>query len=129
MKKNITILSHGQALVVLLVFMVVAITMTTMAVALLVINANAASQVEQGDMAVAIAQSGAENAILRLARNPGYTGETLTVDGGSATVTVTGTNPLTVTSVGTYNGFVRGVVASASFLDTVLTVNSWQEVY
>ena len=129
MKQNITVLSRGQALVVLLVFMVVAITMTTMAVALLVINANAASQVEQGDMAVAIARSGAENAILRLARNPAYTGETLTFDGGSATVTVTGTNPLTVTSVGTYNGFVRTTVVSASFDDTILTVNSWREVY
>lgn len=129
MKKKETMYVRGQALVVLLVFMTVAIIMTTMAVALLIINANAASHVEQGDMAAAIARSGAENAVLRLERNPAYAGETLTVDGGSATVTVTGVSPLTITSVGIYNGFIRTAVVSASFVDTVLTVHSWQEVF
>lgn len=121
---------NGQALVMLLVFMVVAIIMTTMAVALVIINATAASQVEQGDMALKLAESGAENAILRLMRNPSYTGtETFTIDTGQVTATVSGTNPIIIMSQGKLGEFVRTASVSTSFVDTVLTINSWREVY
>lgn len=120
----------GQALVVLLVFMIVAIFMTTMAVALVIVNATAVSQVEQGDMALKLAQSGADNALLRLLRNPSYTGtETFTLDTGQVTATVSGGNPIIIMSQGRQGGFVRSTSVSASFVDTVLTINSWREVY
>lgn len=120
----------GQALVVLLVFMVVAIFMTTMAVALVIVNATAVSQVEQGDMALKLAQSGADNALLRLIRNPSYTGtETFTLDTGQVTATVSGGNPIIIMSQGKLGGFVRSASVSASFVDSVLTINSWREVY
>lgn len=124
-KKN-----NGQALVVLLVFMIVAIIMTTMAVALVIINATAASQVEQGDMALKLAESGAEDAILRLMRNPSYTGtETFIIDTGQVTATVSGTNPIIIMSQGRSGEFVRATSVSASFVNTVLTIHSWKEVY
>src|SRR4030042_2176700 len=120
-------LAGGQVLVVLLVFMVVAITTTMMAVALIIINATAASQVEQGDMALKFAQSGADNALLRLMRNPNYTGtETLTIDTGQVTATVSAGNPIIIMSQGRQGGFVRSTSVSASFVDTVLTINSWR---
>lgn len=120
----------GQALVMLLVFMVVAIIMTTMAVALVIINATAASQVEQGDMALKLAESGAENAILRLMRNPAYTGtETFTIDTGQVTATVSGVNPIIISSQGRQGTFVRTASVSASFVDTVLTIYSWREAF
>ena len=119
----------GQALVVLLVFMVVAITMTTMAVALVIINATAASHVEQGDMALKLAESGAETALLRLVRDPAYTGaETFTLGSGSVTATVSGSNPIIITSRGVQGQFVRVASVSASFVNTVLTIQSWREV-
>ncbi len=125
MKKN-----KGQALVVLLVFMVVAIIMTTMAVALVIINSQAASQVEQGESALRVAESGAENALLRLVRDPTVRGtETLTIDGGSATVTITGGDPMIVVSRGEAGNFVRTASVSARFQNTELIINSWQEVY
>lgn len=121
---------NGQALVVLLVFMVVAIIMTTMAVALVIINATAASQVEQGDSALKLAESGAENALLRLVRDPTYTGtESLTIGVGSVTATVSAGTPAIITSRGVEGQFVRSVSVSASFVDTVLKVNSWKETY
>jgi len=120
--------TNGQALVVLLVFMVVAIMMTTMAVALVIINATAASQVEQGDSALKLAESGVENALLRLVRNPMYTGaETLALDGGSVTATVSAGNPIIITSRGVQGQFVRSASVSASFVNTILTVLSWKE--
>lgn len=117
-------------MVVLLVFMIVAIIMTTMAVALVIINATSASKVEQGDMALKLAESGAENALLRLVRNPTYTGtETFTIDTGKVTATVSGANPIIIMSQGKQGEFVRTASVSTSFVDTVLTINSWREVY
>jgi hypothetical protein len=126
MKKN----QQGQALVLLLVFMVLAIIMTTMAVALVIINATAASQVEQGDMALKLAESGADNALLRLMRNPTYSGtETLPLDSGQVTATVSATNPIIIMSEGKVGAFVRTASVSASFVKTVLTIYSWREAF
>lgn len=120
----------GQALVLLLVFMVLAIIMTTMAVALVSINATAASQVEQGDMAWKLAESGADNALLRLMRNPAFTGtETYALDSGQVTATVSATNPIIIMSEGRLGIFVRKASVSASFVNTVLTIHSWREVF
>lgn len=126
MKNN----QKGQALVILLVFMVLAIIMTTMAIALVSINATAASQVEQGDMALKLAETGADNALLRLMRNPTYSGtEKFTLDSGQVTATVSGTNPIIIMSEGRQGTFVRTASVSASFVNTVLTIHSWQEVF
>ena len=121
---------HGQALVILLVFMVVAIIMTTMAVALVSINATAASHVEQGDMAWKLAETGADNALLRLMRNPAFTGtETFSIESGQVTATVSGTNPIIIMSEGRQGEFVRKASVSASFVNTVLTIHSWREAW
>lgn len=122
--------NRGQALVVLLVFMAVSILITTMAVALIIINATAASDVEQGDMAMNLANSGAENALLHLVRNPLYTGtETFSLDGGTVTATVSAGNPIIITSSGTLGGFTRSASVSAHFVNTILTVLSFQEAF
>lgn len=127
MKKHNT---NGQALVVLLVFMVVSIIMTTMAVALVIINATAASEVEQGDMALKLAESGAENALLRLVRDPQYVGtETISLAGGTMIATVSAGNPTIIKSTGIFGQFVRKASVSASFVDTILTIQRWQEEY
>ena len=121
---------QGQALVVLLVFMVVAIMMTSMAVALVIINATAASKLEQSDMALKLSESGVENALLRLVRNPSYSGtDTFIIGSGTVTATVSGTNPIIIMSQGMQNTFVRTTSVSASYVNTVLTVNSWKEVF
>lgn len=120
---------QGQALVILLVFMVIAIVLTTTAVAMTIINASGASHVEQGDQALKIAESGAENALLRLVRDPFYRGsETLTINGANATVEVSGTNPVTVVSTGTYGVFMRVVEVTAE-TNSEVTVISWKEIY
>src|SRR5437762_7980451 len=98
----------GQALVILLVFMVVGIVMTTMAVAIVIVNATAASQIELGEDALKLAESSAENAVLRLLRNPSFNQtETLTLGGGTAVATISGTNPITIVATGTIGSYVR----------------------
>lgn len=121
-------IKKGQTLVILLVFMAMAITITTAAVVVIIVNSQTGSKWEQGESALVIAESGAENALIRLLRDPSYTGETLTVGAGTATIVVTGVNP-TVDVTGTVGNFSRRVRVMGSYSGGVLTVSSWREVW
>jgi hypothetical protein len=122
-------MKKGQTLVVLLIFMTVAITITSMAVVLIINNTQASSRLEQGTMAYHIAESGMENALMRLLRNPGYTGETLTINSGTATITVSGTSPLTVVAIGQWNNSVRKIQTNVTYTNGFMTVTAWHEVF
>lgn len=126
--KTIRAGTQGQALVILLFYMIIAITLTTTAVAVVVSNSLSSTRSEQGAQALQIAEAGAENAIVRLLRSTSYTGETLTVGLGSAVVTVTGTTTKTIQSVGTVSGFSRTVQVTATLTNGILEVSSWQEL-
>jgi hypothetical protein len=123
-------LSHkqsGQMLVALLSFMAVALTLTTAVTIVTLTNALTASKYSLGQDALAVAEAGADNALLRLERDPTYTGETLTVGSGTATITVSGTSPKTITSVGQSSTFRRTIVVTATQTNNVLAVTSWVE--
>lgn len=121
-------MKRGQALVILLVFMAIAVTVTTAAVVMMIIGSTAASKYELSQVAYMTAESGAENAMLRLLRDPNYTGETLTIGSATATITVTGTDPKTITSTGVSTGFSRQVKVIAGYANGILTVTSWSEI-
>src|ERR1700722_5696827 len=72
-------LERGQALITLLFFAIVGITVTSAAVVMILVNSLSGTKQQQGDIAYDIAQSGAENGLIRLLRDPSYTGETLAV--------------------------------------------------
>ena len=118
----------GQALVVLLFYMIIAITLSTTAVAVVLANSLSVTRSEQGAHALEIAEAGAENALIRLIRNTDYAGESLTIDGGSATATVSGTGVKTVTSVGVVGGFTRTIQVIATVTNGVINVTAWQEL-
>lgn len=131
MKKiNFKQLKAGETLVTLLVFMVVAITVTTSAAMIVLNNSLNASKFEVGQEASYTAESGIEDALLRLLRDPSFSGETLTVGNGTATVSVTGT-PTTrvITSVGKNNSFSRKIQLNAGYNNGRLVITPpWQEV-
>lgn len=115
-------------LLMLLIYIEVAIMITTSAVAVAIINSKGTDKVYQGTTAFDVAESGAETAMIKLLRDPNYTGETLTINGGTATITITGSNPETVTSRGTLGNFTRTVQAIVDTSNNVLTVTSWKEL-
>lgn len=123
----------GQALITLLFFTVIGITVTSAAVVMIMVNALSGTKQQQGEVAYEIAQSGAENGLIRLLRSPSYTGETLPVGSGSATITVTGSgtssNPYVILSKGTNGMFIREVQITATYQSNLLTVTSRKEVY
>ncbi len=118
----------GQTLVTLLVFIVVATAVTSTAVAVLINTTRSSSIIGQSITATQIADSGAENALLRLLRNPNYTGETLTVGNGTATITVSGSNPKTINSIGKIGDFQKTVQVIVTYNNT-MSVTSWNYVY
>lgn len=119
----------GQALISLLVFMIIAITVTTGAVFLLISNSINTTKIARGNNSLTVAEAGAENALINLLRDTSYTGETLSVENGEAEVTVTGTNPYLVISKGTDGDFSRTVEVSVEFVNNEMRINSWKEVY
>ena len=121
-------MKQGQTLLMLLVFMIIALTVTSAATTLILVNSANTQKMEGGTIAFQIAESGIENALLRLLRNPAYTGETLPLNGGSATITVAGTNPYTITSIGENGNFTRTLQVVVNY-NGIMTFSSWREVF
>lgn len=119
----------GQVLVTLLMFVLVAMTVVTSAVTIVIANTRAASEVQQGIDAYYVAEAGAENALMRLLRDPTYpspaTNEVLPVGDGTATISVTGS---TIISQGQVNNFTRKIQVNISYNNNQMTVTSWQEI-
>jgi Tfp pilus assembly protein PilX len=124
MKKN----QRGQALVVLLFYMIIAITLTSAAVAVSITNSIATMQEEEGNHALETAESGIDNALLRLLRNRSFTGETFSVAGGSSATTVNGDLTKTIVSTGTVGNVSKIVQVTVSFNNGIMQITSWQEL-
>ena len=119
---------RGQALISLLFFIVIITTITTAAVVIILTGSNAATKFEQGTRAYYVAESGVENALLRLLRDPSFTGETLTIDDGTVETTVTGSGPYVVTAKGTVGNFIRTIRVNAAYTNNALQVSGWKEI-
>jgi hypothetical protein len=120
--------TNGQAMVLLLLYVIIAILITTASVATISINSRATDKLYQGTTALNIAESGAETAMIKLLRDPNYSGETLPIGTGQAVITVTGTTQKTVVSVGTIGTYSRKLQANVDYTNNILTVTSWREI-
>lgn len=121
-------LKRGQAMVLLIVIMVAGVIITSAAVMYVITNSRAASNLQIGEEAYGVAESGAENAIIRLVRDPNYSGETLVVDGGTATITVAGSSTKTIVSEGVVGDFRRKVQVTGSYINNIFTTATWAEI-
>lgn len=121
--------NSGQTLVTLLFFMVIAITITTGAIMVIFINTQAQTKIQQSQTAYYVAESGIENAMLRLLRDPLYTGETLPIGEGNAVIQVTGNSPYTIIAVGTVGNFTRKIQVLASYTNNIFSIQNWQEIF
>lgn len=120
----------GQVVLTIIVFMVAMVIITTGATMVTIVNTQSSSVYETGTRTYALAESGIENAIMQFLRNPNYTGETLTLDGATITITTTNiTNGKRIRSQARVSRYSRTVEADATYVNNVLTVTSWREVY
>ena len=119
---------RGQALVILLVFVGITAVVTSAGAMVMIAGAQSGSKFELGSEAYFAAEAGAENGLLQILRNPAYSGETLNLTNATSVVTVSGTDPKTLESVGTVNGMTRKIRVIGNYVNGVLTVTSWNEV-
>lgn len=129
MKKIITKSKKGEVLIMLVMIITVLTIISTAAVALALSTTRDTTTFTLGEKALTIAESGVENAILNLLRDPGYTGDSnLPIGPGNVTMIISGTSPYTVTSTGVVGNMVRRVQAQVGTVAGKLTVLDWQEI-
>jgi Tfp pilus assembly protein PilX len=121
--------TSGQVMITMLYIMVIGMLVTTGAAYALISNTQSSTTYELGSRAMLAAESGLENAVLRLIRDPAYTGEVLIIDAQStATISVSTASGTIITSQGDTNGVVRHMQAEIGYTGSVLTINSWKEL-
>ena len=120
---------QGMALVVVLILGAIGILIITLGISLSSLITQANLRYTRGIQALHLAESGAENALMRLIRNPNYSGETLTLTDGTATIVVSGTSPKVITVNGTSGSVTRTIVVEVADQNGVLTVQSWKELF
>lgn len=118
----------GYMLTALLVFLVVIIIITTTSVMVSVSSLRSQTYFDAGSEALAAADSGAENAILRLLRDPGYSGETMQIGNSEVVIAVAGSSPQVITAVADSGSFERTVRVELERVDGMLEVTSWKEL-
>lgn len=129
MKKN---LKSGQALIVLLVLMAVMIMVTSVSVVLMLVNSQNASVAQIGDEAIGAAESGVENALILMLRDPyGYTGEELNLPNGATVKTniSSGDFPKIITATGSAGYIKRTLEVGVLYNDNKLSISRWRENY
>ena len=118
-------MKKGQTIILLLVFMTITVTLTTATVIMSIINSVGNTKLQQGVSAYTVAESGIENALLPVLRDPNYTGETLPV-GPTGTATIQVSNGVII-STGKVGNFVKRIQVTFT-LDKKLTISSWKQI-
>lgn len=118
----------GQTLVLLLVFIMVTIAITTAATFIIATNSLSATAVSQGLATREMAEAGVEKALLEFIRDPNYKGETFILDLGTVTATVSGTTALTINSTAVNGDYIKRVEVKAIYSNNVLTPVSWKDI-
>lgn len=116
----------GQALIMLLFFIMIGVTITTTAIFIIVGNSLSATDVEEGEVARQLAETGAENALLQILRG-NYANESITLPEGTIEVTITNGGNIVIDSVGTAGKYVKKVRVNAT-KDGMMDVTSWKEI-
>ena len=127
MKKNTFNYQDGQTLV-LLVFVMVTIAITTAATFIIATNSKSATNVTLGLTTRQMAEAGVERALLATLRDPNYKGETFNLDSGTVTASVSGTTMLTIKSTAVNGDYTKRVEVKATYSDNVLTPVSWKDL-
>ena len=114
----------------MLFFTLIGITVITSAVFIIITNSKGSSKLQQSTVAYEIAQSGAENAMLQLLRNPAYLGEVMTIGDGNATIQVSSNSgTFTITSKGQSGNFIKKVQVTGVYQNYVITFSQIKEIY
>lgn len=119
---------QGQALVVVLVLAVISIIVISASTAITIITAQDAQTVLLAEDLYVAVESGIEEAVISLLREPSYTGGTVTQNDIDVNVVVTGTNPYVIEASAESAGIRRSIQAEGTIVNTVFTLTRWEEI-
>ncbi len=119
----------GQVLVSILIIIAVAVLATGTAVVASSLSKTTGVSIISDKLLYA-AESAAEEAIIKLLRDPDYSNGSLDINGVSVTITVTNPTPSerVIRSEATLDNLTRRVEVSAEFVNNILTVNTWKQI-
>ena len=122
-------MKNGQALISVLFIAIIGMTIATGAITSLMSVFAKTSKEEVAALAYEAAEGGVENGIMRIVRDPSYTGETLTYDANTtAVVSISTASGVVITSVGTVGAVARKIVVTGHFTNLIWSVDSWVEI-
>lgn len=121
--------NKGQALISLIFFSLVGMAIATAAIIATLSSTIASSKFQSGTLTFSEAESGAENAYLRLLRNPNYKGETMTINSATVVATVSGSTNITIDSKATSGTFSRTVEVKLQYANGKYVIQSWKEAF
>jgi hypothetical protein len=119
----------GQALVALLFFVLMGMTISVAATFIIASNSLSVTKIGQGITARQLADTGVENALIKLLRDDTYGGETFKIGEDTVMVTVNGEGNKVIESQGVSGDFTRKVEVNVSYTNNVLRVVSWKEIF
>lgn len=128
-KKSLAFVGNsGQVLTSVIVFMAFGLTVIVLSTALTIINIQTTTKVNLSAQTLSYAEAGAEDAILRLARDPSYSGGSYNIDSAVINISVSGDaiNKV-ITSAATYRGFTKKIVVYVSLANNKITLVSWKQ--
>jgi len=118
----------GQALVSIVVLAAAAAVIAAGAALTAISLSKTAALSKDSDKVYYLAESGAEEALLALLRDPTYTGNNQKLDNTSVVISVTGINQKTIVSEASNNNVKRRIEVLAQFTNNILTITSWKEI-
>ena len=122
-------MKNGQALISVLFIAIIGMTIATGAITSLMSVFAKTGKEEVAALAYEAAEGGVENGIMRIVRDPNYTGETLTFDASTtAIVSVSTASGVVITSVGAVGSVERKIVVTGHFTNLIWSVDSWVEI-
>lgn len=121
---------NGQILVSILIIIAVAVLATGVAVVASSLS-HTTGTITTSDKLLYAAESGVDEVIIKLLRNPNYNGETLNINESVVVLSVNpGVSPgeLVIISEASQENLIRKVEVSTEFVDNILTINSWKQI-
>jgi hypothetical protein len=122
--------NSGMALVTVIIFSAIGSIVIIAALSLTSITSQSSLYFLQGQRALLVAEAGAENALMRLLRDPDFSQEVLTIADGTARIEVSREAETRVILVEGRVGFTtRKVEVRTIDTNGITTVKSWGEVF
>jgi hypothetical protein len=119
----------GNILITVLIFTVIGMTITGGIISIALNENTQIVQTNNAQKALSIAQSGGEKALIKLLRDPSYTGGSYNISNGTVTITINNTNNnIEITSMGTFNNNSRTIRITSILSENNNTITGWEEV-